>query len=303
MLHPNNKGRIMIRSLSVFLSLSLYVPAAFSWGNTGHQTIGEIAERFLTPEAKMAITDILGPEKLAIAATWADAVRDDPAFNNFKSYHFIDIEENASYETAPHAAKDSMTIITKYPLLLASKEVNRSVKIVALKYLIHVVGDIHQPLHVGSETDQGGNKVKVNWNNQPANLHEVWDSKLIDYDISKLKVHVSPLKFYTFINYADDIIKNHPLEKMSLEKIQMAPPLEWIKESQNLRSTVYNFEGTSLNENYKEKNIAIIEERLLFGGVRLANLVNAIFKDGTNPGLNNGLSKAQILEQLNLSNQ
>lgn len=312
----------MIRYSRLFLicsfTLALNPQRALCWGDMGHQTVGEIAERYLTPNAKLAITDILGPEKLAIAAVWADSVRDDPDFDLFKPYHFIDIENDKTYETMPeseHEAKDSVTVLKNFPTILMNPEAPRSVKIVALKYLIHVVGDVHQPLHAGLKEDSGGNLCRVAWKpNEILNLHQIWDGKIIDYDIQILKAKSSPLKFYSFSNYADDIIKHHPLEAFDLPKLSTTNYFEWIKESQNLRSDVYpdnhpenycqskSIQIPELTDTYKIKSIAITENRLLAGGLRLAALLNQIFKDGSNPGKNISLTKEQVLKELNLSN-
>jgi hypothetical protein len=294
----------MIKPLSLSLLLSLYSSSAFSWGSIGHQIVGEIAERNLTPSAISAITDIIGPEKIALAAVWADNVRDDSSFDPFKSYHFISLGD-APYESIPdheHDSKDSMTILKKVPELLIDPKVSRSVKLVALKYLIHIVGDVHQPLHVGKKSDSGGNACKVLWNQENVSLHQVWDTKLVEFDMSQLRVH-------NFIAYADILIKNLPNPKTFSLDFN-----EWIRESQTLRTSAYptyapqNFclkEATEfplLDENYKKNGVLITRERLLAGGLRLALLLNDVFKEGSNPGTNISLSKKQILDQLNLTN-
>ncbi len=285
-----------------FLYLVLYSAAALSWGAIGHQTVGEIAERFISPEAKIAINDILGPEKLAIAAIWADEVRDDPDFNLFKPYHFISIESSDPYDSIPqllHDQKDSVTVLKNFPSLIKDKDTPRSVKMIALKYLIHVIGDIHQPLHVGKKSDAGGNLILVKWNaDQTTNLHAVWDEKIIEFDISQLKKKYSPLKFYSFLNYADDILKSHIVD----EKIKNLNYIDWIKESQDLRSSIYSNDLPIITDEYKQQATTIVENRLFYGGVRLALFLNDLFKEGSNPGINISLKKEEVLAKLNFNN-
>lgn len=313
----------MMKYLFVPLMLTLYVPQAFSWGNLGHQTIGEIAERNLTPKAKTAITNILGPEKLAVTAVWADYIKDDPDFDGFKEYHYVDVPNKTVFEKIPvtdRATKDAMTVLLKYPDMLRNQNTERSVKMIALRYIVHVIGDVHQPLHVGNSMDSGGNLCKVSWEKkQIFNLHQIWDGKIIDYDVSKLKVGKSPLKNYSAVTYADDIIKNNPLTADEIETIQSAPMDKWLKESQDLRPQVYpdnspvvddkrNYCSRSTNsfplipDSYKEKAAKISQQRMLQAGLRLAALLNDIFAEGNNPGKNDGLTKDQIIEKLNLTN-
>lgn len=302
----------MIKNLSLSLFLSLYAFEALSWGGIGHQTVGEIAERNLTSNAQTAITDILGPERLALSAIWPDDVRDDPDFAAFSPYHFISLDD-AIYESLPdheHAPKDSMTILKKIPDLLKDPNVPRSTKIVALKYLVHVVGDVHQPLHIGKKNDHGGNACKVQWDRQTVSLHQVWDGKIIEFDIARLKAGRSPLRVYNFINYAEDIIKTHTLVEGQLN----LDFYSWIRESQLLRVNAYpknapqsfckndSTEFPLIDEDYKKSGALITEERIFLGGMRLAHLLNDIFKNGSNPGTNVSLSKKQILDQLNLTN-
>lgn len=308
----------------VMLMLGLYAPTAFSWGSVGHQTVGEIAERYLTPKAKAAINDILGAEKLAVTAVWADNIKDDQDFDGFKEYHYVDVPNHTSYDKIPvheRSAKDAMTVITRYPEMLTNPNTERSVKMIALRYIVHVVGDVHQPLHIGNSTDNGGNYCKVLWEKGSLfNLHQIWDGKIIDFDISKLKVGKSPLKDYSYVTYADDILKNHPVTAADVAKTQADGTSVWLQESIDLRTSVYpdsspvsddakrNYCTRNTNsfpkitDAYKVKAAEITEIRLLQGGLRLAAMLNKIFENGNNPGTNVQLSKEQIIEKLSLTN-
>lgn len=280
------------------------IPKAYSWGDVGHQTIGEIAERILTSKAKKGINNILGPDKLAIVSTWPDSIKDDPEFNSFKAFHFID---NA-------ASKDLLTVMNKYPVMIKSPFEERSVKLIALKYLIHVVGDIHQPLHAGIKNDRGGNSCIVNWDDQILNLHSVWDGKIVAFDISKLKQKHSPLKYYSYMTYADDILKLIPMSDADKVKIQSNQIDSWIKESEEAENYVYPNQDTEsyckgvatnpprITENYKLKAVEITRMRILYAGLRLGSFLNEIFAGDVTPGLNGDLTKAQILTRLDVTN-
>lgn len=308
----------MIKNLLLSLSLGLYAQNAFAWGSMGHQTVGEIAERFLTPEAKLGIADILGPEKLAIAAVWADDVRDDPDFNAFKPYHFISIDSNAPYSSLPedqHDLRDSMTVLTKYPAIILDPKMPKSVKLVALKYLIHVVGDVHQPMHIGKSSDSGGNSCKLIWDKQNYSLHQVWDGRIIDFDISRIKAGKSPLKNFSFIQYADFLLKNSNLSEEQINSLAAIDYSAWIKESQDLRPKLYpenapktfcqdhSTEFPVITEDFKNQSANIARERLVYGGMRLASLLNKIFDQLIPSRVDERLTKEQILEKLNLTNR
>lgn len=287
---------------SVFCLCS--ISKAYSWGDVGHQTVGEIAERVLTPKAKQSIQNILGPDKLAIVSTWPDSIKDDPEFNSFKAFHFID-------SAAP---KDLLTLMNKYPTMIKNPLEERSVKLIALKYIIHVVGDIHQPLHAGIKDDRGGNSCMINWDNQILNLHSVWDGKIVALDISKLKQKHSPLKFYSYMTYADDILKLIPMTDADKAKIQSNQIDSWIKESEEAENYVYPNQDTDsyckgvatnpprITQQYKDKAIEVTRMRILYAGLRLGSFLNEMFAGEVSPGLNGDLTKAQILARLDVVN-
>lgn len=278
----------------MFLFLSFYSLEAFPWGNMGHQSSGEIAERFLTPHTRAGLIDLLGPDKIASFSTWADNVRNDSDFDPLKEYHFIS------------GKNDAQKALKSLPLLISSKETERSVKIAALKFLIHIIQDVHQPLHAGIRNDVGGNFCNVEW--QPGvvlNLHEIWDGRVIDFDISKLKKNPSPFKSFTYINYADAIISLNPLTADELSQVEKTPHAEWIKESQELDKNVYPEDGSEyckkgatvlpkISDEYKVSAAQIVQKRILYSGVRLAKVLNDLFVD--QPA--SLLDKKQIIEKL-----
>src|SRR5690606_5825151 len=152
--------------------------SVWAWGDLGHETTGEIAEQIIAKDAKTknAVQAILGVEPLAKAAIFPDHVRDDGRFNDFAPYHYVTIFRDSQTYTE----KNALTILKKYPDILTNRKYPREAKMIALRYLVHVVGDIHQPLHVGNEFDLGGNACQVKW--QPSddngavrvNLHSAW---------------------------------------------------------------------------------------------------------------------------------
>ena len=137
-------------------------------------------------------------------------------------------------------------------------------KKIALKFIIHVIGDLHQPLHVGNGNDRGGNDIKVEWFGEPSNIHAIWDSKLIDFQ--KL----------SFTEYANYLTLNE--DRSQISKWQKAEVLDYVYESQKLRKQCYEFSEPNLKWEYFYKNKTLLETRLLQGGVRLSGELNRIFK-------------------------
>ncbi len=304
-----------ITNLFLVIALLVCSSTAFSWGDLGHQTVAEIAQRNLTPAAKQGVQNILGPEPLAGAATWPDMVRSDRRFSAFSLYHFAEVPEGKSYETMTakeHPEKDAFTVISKYPGILKDPSATREQKMIALRYIIHVVGDVHQPLHVGNGIDMGANLCETVWTDpltkvvSEPNLHAVWDETIIEYYRSTKRA-ANKFNFFGYDKFADDILKTADVPKSEYETIQNAEPLAWLAESVALRkSVVYpdgELSGNVKDEDraycgsvkskkvvksedrpqisllYAEEKLPIVKTRILKGGLRLAALLNKLFSD------------------------
>lgn len=252
------------------LLFCIYLPSMAWWGQTGHRIVGEIAESYLTPKAKKAITEILGTESLAMASTWADFIRSDSNYNYLVPWHYIDVKSGMSYNEfkatlQKDTAVDAYTQLNFLIRELKKKELPRDKKIMYLRLLVHITGDIHQPMHVSRAEDQGGNKIKLIWINEPTNLHSLWDEKLIDYQ--KL----------SYTEYTAAI--NHTGIKQRLAW-QKQPMTEWFFESYQIAGQLYAEITTpdqKLGYRYNFDHLETMNQRLVKAGIRLAGLLNAIF--------------------------
>ncbi len=249
----------------------LYMPIqAGAWGMLGHRIVGRIAETYLTEKAQKAVREILGDESLAIAANWADFIKSDPASAYLSPWHYIDLKDSlSSGDIEDYLQKDTATdACTRINFLvkeLKGRRLPMEKKKLYLRLLIHIVGDIHQPMHVGRPGDQGGNAIKVFWFNDPVNLHSVWDEKLINYQ------QLSYTEYAAAINHAD---------KARRLAWQNQPLVEWIVESYKLSRQIYAEIGQPdqrLGYRYNFDHIQTVNEQLLKAGVRLAGLLNRIF--------------------------
>ncbi len=249
----------------------IYSPLqSMAWGTEGHRIAGQIASTYLTPKAKKAIQAILDDESIALTSNWADFIKSDPSYAYLSPWHYVDLDKVYTYpELQEFLNKDTQVdAYTKLNFLigeLKKKDLSAENKLLYLRMLIHIVEDVHQPLHVGHTEDKGGNDIKVTWYNTPTNLHSVWDSQLIDF------------QQLSFTEYAMAI--NHTSEAERHEW-QKAPISQWIFESSQLANKIYSEvkTGDTLNTyNYNFNHIAIVNQQLLKAGVRLAGILNELF--------------------------
>jgi hypothetical protein len=155
---------------------------AFAWGPIGHRVTGAIAEDHLSPKAQKAVRGILGSETLAEATTWADDMRPsaDPFWKSEASpYHYVTVPMGKTYdEVGAPPEGDSVTALAKFSAILKDKNAPLEDRQRALRFIAHIVGDLHMPLHAGNGKDRGGNQIQVIAFGEPDNLHHVWDETL-----------------------------------------------------------------------------------------------------------------------------
>ena len=254
----------------ILISLFFYLPSQTNaWGTLGHRIVGQIAESYLTPNAKKEILKILGTESIAMASNWADFIKSDTTMSYLSRWHYIDIKGGMSYtEFKSYLKHDTVTdAYTKLNFLireLKNKHLAKDKKIMYLRLLIHLVGDIHQPLHVGHPEDEGGNRIKVFWFNAPINLHQVWDTRLIDF------------QQLSYTEYTDAINHTTKAQRIAWQK---QPLSEWLYQTYQVAQKVYSDikPDEKLGYLYNFNYLDILNQQLLRGGVHLAGLLNEIF--------------------------
>jgi len=265
----------MKKRQSLFLC-TLFVTAVvlISWGVTGHRTIGRIAANHLSPQATAAVRELLGNETLAEASTWADEVRNQPDYKHTGSWHYINLPLGLSEPDFEKTVK-GMTQENVYSALLQQEQVlgstasSKGQKIEALKFIVHFIGDLHQPMHVSREEDKGGNTIQVNYAGAGTNLHALWDSKLLDHlglddqQLASTRDHAGAAQVAAW---------------------QSDPLIKWIWESYEISSKLYAevdaMNGRSIDDTYYQAHIQIVEQRIEMAGVRLAGVLNRIFANG-----------------------
>ncbi|TSJ40964.1 S1/P1 nuclease [Mucilaginibacter corticis] len=249
----------------LFLSLVLA-----SWGFKGHRAVATIAQHHLTSNTAYVVSAYLNGQGMADVSTWADENRNQTT----APWHFLNLPPGLSHEAFAKAVAGSdnnvYNAILKAEAELKDNSLGNEQKNEALKYLIHLVGDAHQPMHISRKEDKGGNTIQVRFDNKGTNLHSLWDSKLIDHEgLSEA-----------------DIAKNYDTATPAeIKQWQNDSPMEWIWESYQISSELYaNVNpGQDIDEAYYQKYIPVIRKRIDQAGIRLAGELNKLFNNAQAP--------------------
>jgi hypothetical protein len=255
----------------VIFFICFYLPfQAAAWGVLGHRIIGEIAASYLTPKAKKEIAKILGNASIAMSSNWADFIKSDTAYNYLYNWHFININDSMGYDQfRNYLEKDTaVDAYTKLNFLIASlksRTTDATSRLMYLRLLIHIAGDLHQPMHVGKLDDLAGNRIRVQWFGQPSNLHRVWDEQLVEFQ------QLSYTEYAAAINFTS---------RQQRQQWQQQPISEWLFETYQHCRRVYR--GITQNDQklsyrYNFDHVEMLNAQLLKGGVRLAGILNQIF--------------------------
>jgi hypothetical protein len=249
-----------------FIFTSLYLAATpIDWGKTGHRATGEIAEQHLSKKAKKAIDKLLKGESLALVANYGDDIKSDDAYRKYGPWHYVNFPFDGTYEASEKNEKgDIYVAINTCISILKDDAATQDEKIFHLKMLVHFIGDLHQPLHIGLAEDKGGNDFQVRWFNKGTNLHSVWDTKMLDsYEMS----------------YTELAANTDKLSKFQLKALQKGTVKDWMYESRALCKEIYvtTEVGDKLGYRYMYDYVNVARKQLQKGGIRLAVLLNDIF--------------------------
>lgn len=245
----------------VLSALLLALPCSvWAWGQNGHRAVGHIAEQYLTEEVRYTARRLLDGHSLADASTWADEIKSDPAWNFASPWHYVNVDDDETYATAPKSpGGDAIEAIERMRVTLKDRSQPRQKRVEALKFLIHLVGDLHQPLHFGRRSDRGGNDVKVKWFGHETNLHTVWDSSIIgSWELS-----------YRELADSTDIPSAEERRRWQSDSV-----IVWANESFSYRKQLYEIGDGNLSYRYAYVHGPFLKKRIAQAGVRLAALLN-----------------------------
>ncbi|OQW46851.1 MAG: hypothetical protein A4S09_02790 [Proteobacteria bacterium SG_bin7] len=262
-----------------FLSLTFSVSVS-AWELIGHRIVGQIAQSHLSSKAAEQTKLLLG-ETLAQSSTWADNMRSDPKFKHVEPWHYVEIPNGKTYESSvKNPSGDILKALRETEGILRDENASTEKKTEALKFFIHFMGDLHQPLHVSRGSDRGGNQCYVKWMHKAnrSNLHQVWDTLMIESQ---------KLSYTEYSQFLDNVTE----EKR--KNFVRGDFDSWARESMELREKIYPpnsekyckakgyppfKEQPLLSYEYRFENLKSLEEQLQKAGLRLAEKLNSIWR-------------------------
>ncbi|HJP98441.1 MAG TPA: S1/P1 nuclease [Rhodanobacteraceae bacterium] len=264
--------RRRVRALAtVIVAMLACAPPAFAWGPLGHRVVARLAEAQLTPRAEAEVQRLLavrGKRYLDQVSNWADDLRDtDPdLYRRTARLHYVNFDSGDCIYEPPRDCRNGECVvaaISKYSAILADRSNSPAERAQALAFVVHLVADVHQPLHAGYRHDAGGNDFQVRWHGRGTNLHRIWDSAMLD------DAHRSTGQY---------------TRRLLAERTPVATggtPAEWAEESCRIdRDGGVYPSGHFIDESYMQRERPIAERRLRQAGARLAALLNRDLANG-----------------------
>ena len=257
---------------AALLVLLLASFSSFAWGVLGHRAVARIAENHLTPKARQEIAKLLGPETLPLVSVWPDEIRSDPQYKDTGPWHYLNVASGLAFAgfvaqlapTPPAVPTDAYTALAQMRKDLKDPAKTVDEKRVALKFLVHLVGDVHQPLHVGHAEDRGGNSIVTSWRGRDGNLHSTWDGDLVEY----------PGFTYTEMAAAYDHATPAQVKQWQQDDVKV-----WLFESYQLCTPIYANAAANpkFDWHYYPTFGPTVEQQILKAGIRLAGVLNETF--------------------------
>jgi len=246
--------------------------SSHGFGAEGHRVAGLVAEAYLCGDAEREITELGGGPGLEELGLWADRIRGYDRWAHAEPWHYMNIPDDMPVERFRHPEEgDVLWATTHFLARWADRSLAPAQRGEALKFFTHFIVDLHQPLHVGRASDRGGNSIRVVVGASTTNLHRLWDTDVVQMDD------------LTTSAYAGVLLA---LAAPNASRWVGGRPLEWVQESQELRTQVYGFRpvGRSLGAEYLAMARSLTRRRLAQAGVRLAHELNrALCPEGPHP--------------------
>ncbi|WP_198162009.1 S1/P1 nuclease [Sphingomonas sp. TDK1] len=248
------------------LALALTSTTAMAWGPTGHRVSGAIADRFICGTTRLEIRDLLGVETLADAANWADYMRmqsDSYWSKTTFNWHFVTIPDGKTYRQAGVPPEgDAISALAKFRALVLDRTAPVAARSDALRMIVHIVGDLGQPLHSGNAHDRGGNDEIVTLRGQQTNLHTIWDSTLIDGEQM------------SYAEWADYLLAR--VTSKQAIAWSSPDPEAWVEEARALHPRVYP-KSKIIDGDYLYNARPLLHAQMTKSGLHLAAYLNDMF--------------------------
>jgi hypothetical protein len=254
----------MRKLLLLSTALVLLCAQSWAWGREGHRIIAAVAEDHLDETSKVMIQSLIGNNHLYSIASWADDIRRERP--ETKTWHYVNIPLGSTYDAARDCAPGCVVAtIDDLVKVLTDKNAPRDQRAEALKFLVHFVGDVHQPMHAVKEA-AGGNGIHVSFLDSArcgpyeCSLHGVWDTSMI------LR---TGMKQEEYVQHEEELVKT-----AKLEREDGGTAVQWANESVGLAQAAWVANGASLDDGYYQKEIKVVDRQMAVAGLRLAKLLN-----------------------------
>ena len=261
---------LFVSAFLLAVALALLPLPAHAWGPLGHRLVALLAWDDLNPQARRQVEALLRGEPdptLAGIASWADDLRKhDPVLGRTSArWHFVNIgEHDCAYRQVRDCPDGNCVVeaIRTQAAILADRTRTHAERLQALKFVVHFVGDVHQPLHAGYARDKGGNDVQVHFDGQGTNLHTLWDSRML---VSTRRDEAAWLAYL------------RALPRPGIAPVNLPPPAaRWAEQSCRVVTQPGFYPPRArLQQSYVDQHLPIAEKQLRLAGVALAGTLNA----------------------------
>jgi hypothetical protein len=248
--------------LTLIIIISLFSSNnCLAWGEKGHALVAEVAINYLDANTKKIVTEYLDGMSFADAANWMDVIKSDKKYDYMRKLHYINADRGQNIllnddENIIGALTKTIDELKNYKSL--SKE---DIKI-KICIIFHLIGDLHQPLHVGYGDDRGGNNFQINFYGKGTNLHSFYDSGIIEYKNLTLPECLNSKKY----------------TKEEIAAIEKIDVVDWANQSRKYLSVIYKTNNHKIDDSYVDNNYPIIKDQILRAGIRLSSVLKDIFK-------------------------
>jgi len=257
----------MKRNICFWVLCLLVSVSSFAWGPVGHRIVSQVAYRQLTATARAQVDSLLGKHGIIYCATWPDEIKSDTIFPYTHVWHFqnlsADIPNSEIDSIWAHPLRDGKHLIAAVDSLSNVLRANQQ-DTLALRFLIHLVPDMFQPMHLGSPNDRGGNDLKMKWFDKNTNVHFVWDELLID------------MNRYSYSEYAQYLSDTYSYLKNEKSRQTLH---QCMYDTYILTQAIYAYQalGEESAYHYKYRFQQDLDEQLYTAGIQLGKVLNELF--------------------------
>lgn len=275
MCKKNSFSMKRIATIVITLLVLMQSASVYAWGPMGHDVVAAIAEQHLTKKAKKNIDKLLGGKSIVYYASWMDNIQNSPywkdGYNKTKTWHYANVDEGLTYQTMQKNKDGDVVSGLEFltgELTTRYDELTDSMRVDYLKMIVHMVGDLHCPMHAGRLSDRGGNKTKVKWFGQQTNIHSVWDSKMIE-----------SARKWSYSGWVEQLDRT---DKKFKKEVMRGTYEEWFNATVENAALIYKYvenlgDNPKLSYQFIYDFSPMLEQQLLLGGYRLAYVLNTIF--------------------------